>query len=133
MPIERTEFLGVRFDPRREPEVLDLLSRATSQMPFSYVVTPNVDHVVRLYDSAEAERALKPLYEQADLCLCDSKILHLIARARGVDLPVVPGSELTALMFERVIQLLRTLWHRQEIWTEPGGSLRKSPTAKRSS
>lgn len=104
MPIERTEFLGVRFDPRREPEVLDLLSRATSQMPFSYVVTPNVDHVVRLYDSAEAERALKPLYEQADLCLCDSKILHLIARARGVDLPVVPGSELTALMFERVIQ-----------------------------
>lgn len=104
MPIEWAEFLGLRFDLQREPEVLDLLSRATSQMAFSYVVTPNVDHVVRLYESDESERTLKPLYDQADLCLCDSKILHLLARARDVNLPVVPGSELTGLMFERVIR-----------------------------
>ncbi len=104
MPIERSEFLGLRFDLQSETQVLERLSRVTGDEPLSYVVTPNVDHVVRLYESDQTRSSLKPLYDGADLCLCDSKILHLLARARGVDLPVVPGSELTALMFEHVIR-----------------------------
>lgn len=104
MPIERSEFLGLRFDLQSEAQVLDRLSRAAGDTPFAYLVTPNVDHLVRLHESSETERSLKPLYDGADFCLCDSKILHLLARARGVDLPVVPGSELTALMFERLIR-----------------------------
>jgi exopolysaccharide biosynthesis WecB/TagA/CpsF family protein len=44
------------------------------------------------------------MYEAAGLCLCDSRILQLLARIRGVELPVVPGSELTAEMFDRVIR-----------------------------
>jgi N-acetylglucosaminyldiphosphoundecaprenol N-acetyl-beta-D-mannosaminyltransferase len=104
MPIERREFLGVRFDLLSKDEALKRLAGATSHTPYSYVVTPNVDHLVRLHDSNETGRALRPLYEGADLCLCDSKILHLLGRLRGVDLPVVPGSELTEVMFERVIR-----------------------------
>lgn len=104
MPIERTEFLGLRFDLLHEKQVLDHLSRATKDWPFSYVVTPNVDHMVRLHESPEAERVLKPLYGSANLCLCDSKILRLLARTRGINLPVVPGSELTALIFDRVVR-----------------------------
>jgi len=104
MPIERREFLGLRFDPLSKDQVLARLSEVTEETSYSYVVTPNVDHVVRLHDSKESARLLKPIYEAADLCLCDSKILHMLARSRGVDLPVVPGSELTALMFERVIR-----------------------------
>lgn len=103
MLIDSREFLGVRFDLLSKDAVLDRLAGADGETPFSYVVTPNVDHLVRLHDTREAERTLRPLYDGAELCLCDSKILHLLARLRGVDLPVVQGSELTALMFERVI------------------------------
>jgi N-acetylglucosaminyldiphosphoundecaprenol N-acetyl-beta-D-mannosaminyltransferase len=104
MPIEPSEFLGLRFDPLSKEQVLDRLSRVTSGTPYSYVVTPNVDHLVRLHESQDFTRVLKPMYETADLCLCDSRILQLLARARGVDLPVVPGSELTAQMFDRLIR-----------------------------
>jgi exopolysaccharide biosynthesis WecB/TagA/CpsF family protein len=104
MPIEGTEFLGLRFDPVPKGQVLERLSRVTSDTAFSYVVTPNVDHIVRLHESHDAARGLKPLYAGAALCLCDSRILQLLARVRGVDLPVVPGSELTGQMFDAVIQ-----------------------------
>jgi exopolysaccharide biosynthesis WecB/TagA/CpsF family protein len=104
MPTERSDFLGVGFDRLSSEDVLARLSRVTPETPFSYVVTPNVDHMVRLQDGAEKNRQLRPLYEGADLCLCDSKILQLLARLRGVRLPVVPGSELTSAMFERLIQ-----------------------------
>lgn len=104
MPIESREFLGVRFDLLSKEAALKRLSGAGADAPFSYVVTPNVDHLVRLHDTKQAERSLKPLYDGADLCLCDSRILRLLGRLRGVDLPVVPGSELTALMFEQLIR-----------------------------
>jgi N-acetylglucosaminyldiphosphoundecaprenol N-acetyl-beta-D-mannosaminyltransferase len=104
MPIETREFLGLHFDLLSKDQVLDRLARATDESAYSYVVTPNVDHVVRLHENEPTERSLQPLYDGAGLCLCDSKILHLLARARGLNLPVVPGSELTALMFERLIR-----------------------------
>lgn len=104
MPIERREFLGVRFDLLSIGQVLARLSQVTGETPYSYIVTPNVDHLVRLHESQDSTRWLKPLYDEADLCLCDSKILHLLGKLRGVDLPVVPGSELTALIFQRVIR-----------------------------
>jgi UDP-N-acetyl-D-mannosaminuronic acid transferase (WecB/TagA/CpsF family) len=104
MLTERREFLGVGFDALSEEQVLQRLSRVTAATPYTYVVTPNVDHLVRLHETAESGRLLKPLYDDADLCLCDSRILHLLGKLRGVDLPVVPGSELTALMFDRVIR-----------------------------
>lgn len=104
MPTEASEFLGLRFDPVSKDEVLDRLSRVSADEPYRYVVTPNVDHMVRLHESQDASRSLRPLYDAADLCLCDSRILQLLARFRGVNLPVVPGSELTALMFERLVR-----------------------------
>ena len=104
MRTERRDFLGFGFDPLSTDQVLARLAKDDGGAPYSYVVTPNVDHVVRLHQDAEAERELEPIYAAADLCLCDSKVLHLLGRVRGVELPVVPGSELTRLMFERVIR-----------------------------
>ncbi len=103
MPINRSEFLGLDFDPLSTDQVLSRLTEITRALPYSYIVTPNVDHIVRLQDQNEAAR-LRTIYEDAALCLCDSKVLHLLGLLRGVRLPVVPGSELTALMFERVIR-----------------------------
>jgi exopolysaccharide biosynthesis WecB/TagA/CpsF family protein len=104
MHIERTEFLGLRFDPLPLDETLTRLAGASPQAPYSYVVTPNVDHVVRLHEEDRAGSPVARIYEDAGLCLCDSKVLHLLGRLRGVSLPVVPGSELTALIFDKIVR-----------------------------
>lgn len=103
MPIDRIPFVGVGFDPLTMEDVLARLSAVTAASPYGYVVTPNVDHVVRLDDPAEASE-LKPLYDGADLSLCDSRIIAHLARARGLTLPVVPGSDLTPSLFRDVIR-----------------------------
>ncbi len=89
------DYLGLRFDQLDEDAVVDRLRARTSDAPFAYLVTPNVDHVVRLSrlsDDAEERRA----YRRAGWSLCDSRILALLASLRGIRLPVVPGSDLTA-------------------------------------
>jgi len=104
MLTERREFLGVAFDSVSKDGVLAFLADSAAETSYRFVVTPNVDHLVRLQDDQQAGGQLKRIYDQADLCLCDSKILHILGRLRGVDLPVVAGSELTALMFDHVIR-----------------------------
>ncbi len=71
-----------------------LLARvvAMARGPYGYVVTPNVDHVVKLMDG----RVAREIYAGAELTVCDSRILAHLARLRGVRLPVYPGSDLTA-------------------------------------
>lgn len=101
MPTERVSYLGVQFDPLTMTEVVERLRAVTSERPYGYVVTPNVDHVVRL-DSAEG-RELLPLYRGAELCLCDSRIIRKLARLHRVELPLVAGSDLTARLFAQVI------------------------------
>ena len=63
MPTERVPFVGVGFDLLTMDEVLERLSAVTAATPYGYVVTPNVDHVVRLDDAAQAAE-LAPLYER---------------------------------------------------------------------
>lgn len=103
MPIDRVPFVGVGFDRLTMDEVLSQLAAITAASPYGYVVTPNVDHVVRL-DDPEQGRELKPLYDEADLSLCDSRIIAHLARVRGLSLPVVPGSDLTHSLFDQVIK-----------------------------
>lgn len=103
MPTDRQAFVGVDFDPITMDEVVARLRRVSAGTPYGYIVTPNVDHVVRLDDAGQAAE-LRHLYEEADLSLCDSRIIRHLARLRGIDLPVVPGSDLTARLFRDVIQ-----------------------------
>jgi exopolysaccharide biosynthesis WecB/TagA/CpsF family protein len=68
---------------------------------FGYVVTPNVDHLVRLHENPE----LISLYRDASYVVLDSRFLaHVMRLLRGVRLPVCPGSDLTARLFEDVIR-----------------------------
>lgn len=102
MPIDRVEFLGVEFDILSERQVTDRLRLVTAGTPFGYIVTPNVDHVVRLNGEAR-QSTLDAAYAGADLCVCDSRVLALLARFRGIRLPVVTGSDLTATMLHNVL------------------------------
>ena len=112
MPIEdrgegapsRVTFLDVQIDPLEMDDVLRRLARAPNTAPFSYVVTPNVDHVVKLSERGDTNDALRAAYARASIRICDSRILAALARLRGIRLPVVPGSDLTTRLFADVIQ-----------------------------
>ena len=104
MRTRRENFLDVAFDVLPVDRLLSRLGAVTSKSAFQYLVTPNVDHMVRLHKSRADLEGLVDAYRTADLCVCDSKVLARLARWRGVQLPVVTGSDLTASLFERVIQ-----------------------------
>lgn len=96
----RQYFLGAPFDPIRKEAVLGLLDNCSSLARFRYVVTPNVDHVVRLSGNA----GLAPYYDQAWLSLCDSRPISRLARFLSLDLPLVTGSDLTSALFNSVVR-----------------------------
>ncbi|MDO6416797.1 WecB/TagA/CpsF family glycosyltransferase [Sphingomonas sp. BIUV-7] len=50
----------------------------------------------------QLNRHLRRAYDDADLCLCDSRVLARLARLVGVRLPVAPGSDITRLLFDRL-------------------------------
>ena len=103
MRTERQSFLDVTFDMVGVGELMKAVARFSGDNPYAYLVTPNVDHVVRLHRKA-GELDLARLYREADICTCDSRVIARLAKWRGVNLPVIPGSDLAALMFERVIR-----------------------------
>ncbi|MFC7539408.1 hypothetical protein ACFQU2_07950 [Siccirubricoccus deserti] len=68
--------LGLDFADLTLPAVVARLAARPADAPFSYVVTPNADHLVRL-----ARRpALRPLYHEAGLRLLDSRVVARLAR-----------------------------------------------------
>jgi exopolysaccharide biosynthesis WecB/TagA/CpsF family protein len=92
------EFLGLQFASASETAAREWVIERSRSPAFSYLVTPNVDHVVRLHRELKgpAGNVLRNAYDDADLCLCDSRILALLAGWSGVELSVIAGSDLTA-------------------------------------
>ena len=97
----RTEFLGLPFDTLTAPAVAAWLAARGTASAYGYVVTPNVDHMVRLEHAPADVRAA---YHAADLMLCDSRVLARLAALNGVALSIVPGSDLVAALFAHVLQ-----------------------------
>jgi N-acetylglucosaminyldiphosphoundecaprenol N-acetyl-beta-D-mannosaminyltransferase len=68
---------------------------------FGYVVTPNVDHLIRYYE----DPTFRAQYRAADFILMDSRFAaRLVRLLKGVRLPVCTGSDLTAQLFAKVVQ-----------------------------
>ena len=74
---------------------------------FAYVVTPNIDHMSRLCDLSQRDDSadtLLPIYQNADLCLCDSRILKQVMAFSGHNIhSVVAGSDLTKYLFDHIL------------------------------
>ena len=67
---------------------------------YAYVVTPNVDHLIRYCD----DPIFRDLYRSARFILLDSRFLASIIRfTRGIHLPTAPGSDITNSLFDKVI------------------------------
>jgi exopolysaccharide biosynthesis WecB/TagA/CpsF family protein len=96
----RFYFLDVPFDPVEFVYLVENISKINSMDSYRYIVTPNVDHVVRLMRDVN----LRKYYENAWLSLCDSSPVSMLAKLISVRLPIVTGSDLTEIMFQRVIQ-----------------------------
>ena len=86
-----TRFMTLDFDDGDRPALLARVA-AMARGPYGYVVTPNVDHVIKRMDG----RVDAEVYDGAALKVCDSRILAHLARLRGKRLSVYPGSDLTA-------------------------------------
>lgn len=98
--IERLHFLGVPFDRIAFDDVVKLIADTRDESRFRYIVTPNVDHIVRI----ASQRELTIYYENAWLTLCDSKPAAMLARAVPLVLPRVTGADLTSCLFGLVIR-----------------------------
>jgi N-acetylglucosaminyldiphosphoundecaprenol N-acetyl-beta-D-mannosaminyltransferase len=90
-------FLGMRFHRQSMQQAGDEIM-AQGLVPFRYVVTPNVQHMVRFLEHPER---MRPLYDPAWRVLCDSRVLSRFARLDGLSLPVSTGSDLTAHLLQR--------------------------------
>ena len=97
---DRVEFLGVRFDAWTLERVMTWLAQRDAASSYAYLITPNVDHLIRL---SEAEEGVRDAYEEADLVLCDSRIVARLAAWAGLRMSVAPGSDLTALLFAQLL------------------------------
>ncbi|WBQ12536.1 WecB/TagA/CpsF family glycosyltransferase [Hyphomonadaceae bacterium BL14] len=92
-------FLNTAFDRIGFGTALERIATRAADAPFAFVVTPNVDHLVRM----RHDRSLAPLYAQAWLTVCDSRVLELLASLSGEDVDVTAGSDLTEALFETAI------------------------------
>lgn len=93
-------FLDVEFDPHNAESASAAIARRAKGMgPFAYVATPNVDHMVRL----DKQPDLMPLYDDAWMTLCDSRIIEAFANASYIDLPATPGADVVEELFRRHI------------------------------
>lgn len=99
MLIDRVNFLALGFDRISFADVIKRLRAVSADTPYGYVVTPNVDHIIRTHQ----EPGQRSLYRAAAMCVCDSQILRLLARLAGVRLDLVRGSDLSASLFDRVL------------------------------
>lgn len=94
--VRRSEFLGVGFDRVDMAQALAFVVAGDATTPLRYVVTPNVDHLVRVNEIDHPQ--VRAAYAAADLCLCDSRIVQTLARLRGIRLATVAGSDLVEAM-----------------------------------
>ena len=96
----RINFLDLNFDLLSFEDLKHRLQLVNPAAPYAYVVTPNVQHVVEVHRDPN----LRQLYDEATYCVCDSRILRLLARVRGIRLPFIAGSDLVEALFTEVIR-----------------------------
>ena len=92
------DYLGLSFEQLDEEAAVELLRMRGADKDFAYLVTPNVDHVVRL-SKLDRDSPERTAYRRAAWRLCDSRVLSLLASLHGIRLPVVTGSDLTRRLF----------------------------------
>lgn len=101
----RVRSANIFFDSITFFDAVEQIKVLSQQKSFSYVVTPNIDHMERLTTSKPETQCLHSIYRQAALSLCDSRILDKLLRLKSKRVKeVIPGSSLTAFLFGEVLK-----------------------------
>ncbi len=125
---KNTDKFSLQLDNRNTVEFTELAARFGHEQ-YGYVVTPNVDHIIRLHDNI----TFRELYADAAYRLLDSRFLsHLLRITKGLHLPVCTGSDLTEKILAQVVnpddtlvliggseeqaQQLRQCYHLRELY-----------------
>lgn len=91
--------MHLTFDDYELEQFIDIAARF-GQDRYGFVVTPNVDHMIRFRESP----VFRTYYADSSYILLDSRFAaRLFGMLHGVQVPVCTGSDLTAALFERVI------------------------------
>ncbi len=94
----RINFMNTQIDNLTMKEVLKRIDVLIKENRNSYVVTPNVDHIIQLEDGGELVEA----YKNADLILADGQPLIWISRWYGTPIKEkISGSDLFPRLCER--------------------------------
>ena len=94
----RMHFMNTEIDNITMEEALDSICELVEQDKNAYVVTPNVDHIVKL----ETDQELCQVYKNADLILTDGKPLVWISKWYKTPIKEkVSGSDLFPRLCER--------------------------------
>ena len=94
----RMKFLNTEIDNLTMQESLEIIDELINRKNPSYVVTPNVDHIVKL----EEDKEFQEVYENADLILTDGMPLIWISKIKKTPIKEkVSGSDL----FPKVCEL----------------------------
>lgn len=91
----RMKFMNTEIDNLTMQETLQAIDQLIQEDGNSYVVTPNVDHIVQL----ETDKELQDVYANAALILTDGKPLLWIAKLYGTQIKEkISGSDLFPLL-----------------------------------
>lgn len=95
--MSRMRFMNIEIDNLTMQEALSAIDRLIQESKGSYVVTPNVDHIVQL----ETNKELQAVYKNAALILTDGKPLIWISKWYGTPIKEkISGSDLFPLLCE---------------------------------
>lgn len=93
--MSRMKFMNTEIDNLTMQETLQAVDSLISENKSAYVVTPNVDHIVKL----ETDQELQAAYANASLILTDGKPLLWIAKWYGTPIKEkISGSDLFPLL-----------------------------------
>lgn len=99
--MSRMNFLNIEVDNLTMNEAIDRAEELIIKKKPSYVVTPNVDHIVKLEDDKE----FQDVYKNADLILTDGMPLIWISKIKGKPIKEkISGSDFFPKLCERAAQ-----------------------------
>ena len=93
--MSRMKFMNTEIDNLTMKETIDEIDKLIKKDKNAYVVTPNVDHIVKL----ETDKELQEVYKDADLILTDGKPLLWISKFYKTPIKEkISGSDLFPLL-----------------------------------
>lgn len=99
--MSRMNFLNIEVDNLTMNEAIDRAEELIIKKKPSYVVTPNVDHIVKL----ENDKEFQEVYKNADLILTDGMPLIWISKIKGNPIKEkISGSDFFPKLCERAAE-----------------------------